>query len=176
MQGKGQNSTKSGHFGIARAKAQSAMEYLMTYGWAILIIAVILGALYGLGVFNAGNFVGSQCLLQAGFSCPSLFMGSNGLLTINLLQATSSPINITAYGCNTNSTIINMQTPYNPPSNQFTMQIGANYTFSVQCYSMSTPFSGTPGSDFDGYLIINYTNLITGFPETVVGKVFVKIS
>jgi len=28
------------------AKAQSAMEYLMTYGWAILIIAVVLGALF----------------------------------------------------------------------------------------------------------------------------------
>ncbi|MGC9010842.1 MAG: LamG-like jellyroll fold domain-containing protein [Candidatus Micrarchaeia archaeon] len=32
------------------------MEYLMTYGWAILIIAVVLGALFRLGVFNANNF------------------------------------------------------------------------------------------------------------------------
>ncbi len=32
------------------------MEYLMTYGWAILIIAVVLGALFQLGVFNAGTF------------------------------------------------------------------------------------------------------------------------
>ncbi len=31
------------------------MEYLMTYGWAILIIAVVLGALFGLGFFNAAN-------------------------------------------------------------------------------------------------------------------------
>ena len=37
-------------------RAQSAMEYLMTYGWAILIIAVVLGALFQLGVFNANNF------------------------------------------------------------------------------------------------------------------------
>ena len=36
-------------------KSQSAMEYLMTYGWAILIIAVVLGALYYLGVFNTAN-------------------------------------------------------------------------------------------------------------------------
>ncbi len=33
-------------------KSQSAMEYLMTYGWSILIIAVVLGALAYLGVFN----------------------------------------------------------------------------------------------------------------------------
>jgi hypothetical protein len=32
------------------------MEYLMTYGWAILIIAIVLGALFSLGVFNATNF------------------------------------------------------------------------------------------------------------------------
>ncbi len=35
---------------------QSAMEYLMTYGWAILIIAVVLGALFQLGIFNASTF------------------------------------------------------------------------------------------------------------------------
>jgi hypothetical protein len=29
------------------------MEYLMTYGWAILIIAVVLGILFQLGVFNS---------------------------------------------------------------------------------------------------------------------------
>ncbi len=36
---------------------QSAMEYLMTYGWAILIIAVVLGALYSLGVFNMSAYM-----------------------------------------------------------------------------------------------------------------------
>ena len=36
-------------------RAQSAMEYLMTYGWAILIIAIVLGVLYYLGVFNSAN-------------------------------------------------------------------------------------------------------------------------
>jgi hypothetical protein len=42
-------------------KAQSAMEYLMTYGWAILIIAVVLGALFSLGVFSGSNLLGSAC-------------------------------------------------------------------------------------------------------------------
>ena len=30
-------------------KLQSAMEYLMTYGWAILIIAIVMVALFSLG-------------------------------------------------------------------------------------------------------------------------------
>ena len=37
-------------------RSQSAMEYLMTYGWAILIIAVVLAALFELGVFNPLTF------------------------------------------------------------------------------------------------------------------------
>jgi len=31
------------------------MEYLMTYGWAILIIAVVLGVLFQMGVFNSSS-------------------------------------------------------------------------------------------------------------------------
>ncbi|MDE1851968.1 MAG: hypothetical protein KGH69_04770 [Candidatus Micrarchaeota archaeon] len=36
-------------------KLQSAMEYLMTYGWAILAIAIVMVSLYSLGIFNASN-------------------------------------------------------------------------------------------------------------------------
>ncbi len=35
-----------------KRKIQSAMEYLMTYGWAILIIAVVLVILFSLGITN----------------------------------------------------------------------------------------------------------------------------
>lgn len=41
---------------MAILRLQSAMEYLMTYGWAILIIAVVLAALFGLGFFSSANF------------------------------------------------------------------------------------------------------------------------
>ncbi|MGC8688327.1 MAG: hypothetical protein ACP5RQ_02935, partial [Candidatus Micrarchaeia archaeon] len=36
-------------------KSQSAMEYLTTYGWAILIIAVVLVVLFHMGVFNTNT-------------------------------------------------------------------------------------------------------------------------
>ncbi|MDE1822795.1 MAG: LamG domain-containing protein [Candidatus Micrarchaeota archaeon] len=32
------------------------MEYLMTYGWAILAIAIVMVSLYSLGIFNLGSF------------------------------------------------------------------------------------------------------------------------
>ncbi|MDE1851514.1 MAG: LamG domain-containing protein [Candidatus Micrarchaeota archaeon] len=37
------------------SKLQSAMEYLMTYGWAILAIAIVMVSLYSLGIFNAAS-------------------------------------------------------------------------------------------------------------------------
>jgi hypothetical protein len=40
-----------------KIKSQAAMEYLMTYGWAILIIALTLAVLYSLGIMNPKNFL-----------------------------------------------------------------------------------------------------------------------
>ena len=38
-------------------KAQAAIEYLVTYSWALLIMAVVIGVLFELGVFNLNNYV-----------------------------------------------------------------------------------------------------------------------
>jgi len=46
-------------------KAQTALEYLLTYGWAILIIIIVGAALYALGVFSPGTFTGKR---STGFS------------------------------------------------------------------------------------------------------------
>ncbi len=60
-------------------KGQSAMEYLMTYGWAILIIAVVLAALFELGVFGTGG-TPQACIAQSGFICasPTFSAGASG--------------------------------------------------------------------------------------------------
>jgi len=42
----------------ARIKSQSAMEYLMTYGWMLLIIVVVVAVLLSLGIFNPSNLSG----------------------------------------------------------------------------------------------------------------------
>ncbi|MFH0961871.1 MAG: hypothetical protein V1820_04270 [archaeon] len=36
--------------------SQGALEYLITYGWAILIIVIIGGALFALGIFNPSTW------------------------------------------------------------------------------------------------------------------------
>ena len=46
--------------GKVSSKAQSAMEYLMTYSRAILVIAVVLGVMYYLGVFTPRGITSSS--------------------------------------------------------------------------------------------------------------------
>ena len=85
-------------------ESQSAMEYLMTYGWAVLIIAVILAALYALGIFN---IVGPPlvCLGQPNYLCSNPTLSSGGGLTINfgLSGLNNYPITITGLMCNVTS-------------------------------------------------------------------------
>jgi hypothetical protein len=38
-------------------KGQAAMEYLMTYGWAIIIVIIVAAALYALGLFNPQSYM-----------------------------------------------------------------------------------------------------------------------
>jgi len=60
-------------------QGESAMEYLMTYGWAILIIAVVLGALFELGVFSSASLLGTSCVAVSGFLCSKPVLSGSSL-------------------------------------------------------------------------------------------------
>ena len=64
-------------------KSQSAMEYLMTYGWAILVVLIALGALFYLGVFNPKT--SNSCIASSPITCTDvLFDQSANTLTLVL--------------------------------------------------------------------------------------------
>lgn len=73
-------------------KLQSAMEYLMTYGWAILVIAIVMVALFGLGILGGGgSSLATTCLANSGFSCSTpIFSASTGNLVVTVGQATGT--------------------------------------------------------------------------------------
>ncbi|MCP3685074.1 MAG: hypothetical protein GY861_20625 [bacterium] len=50
-------------------RAQAAMEFLMTYGWAILVVLVVIGALAYFGVLSPQNLLPEKCELQMGLNC-----------------------------------------------------------------------------------------------------------
>lgn len=128
-----------------REKAQSAMEYLMTYGWAILIIAVVLGVLFQLGIFNSTNFAprappGScKIFRSAAGGSPNLV----GVCSGQLPQYTS---------------LFNGQNSYANLNSQILQEAGTNsISFSVWFKTISLPsswpmvFSDTAGTPRNGY-------------------------
>ncbi len=127
------------------AKAQSAMEYLMTYGWAILIIAVILGALFQLGVFSTKSYLPAGCIPQSGFLCSNPILSASGTLSITF--GTFQPMQILGTGCSVSSS-------------EPTVFVGLNTTVNggqtINLY-FKCPFSGGIGKAFSGTLWINYT-------------------
>ncbi len=157
-------------------RLQAALEYLTTYGWAILILAVVLVVLASQGFFSPQKYAPQQCIFSSGFSCIYDFLSTNGLLQINIGQSAASAINVTSIGCNENGTETEMQAPYNPPSNQVFMPVGANYTFTVQCYAGATAASGNVGDVYSGSVLLNYTDEVSGLPSVAVGRLSVKFT
>ena len=95
-------------------KAQSAMEYLMTYGWAILIIAVVLAVLFSLNVFNAGAQLGTACIGSPGYSCSSPFLSSGSLLQFTLGLGTGATAYNVLFSCVSSANSLTASSlPYN---------------------------------------------------------------
>ncbi len=81
-------------------RSQSALEYMMTYGWAILIIVIVAGVLYSFGVFNPSSSASATITGFSGLgSVQATCQNSNGLVillgnnlgkTIEILQANAT--------------------------------------------------------------------------------------
>ncbi|MBI2673402.1 hypothetical protein HYX19_04020 [Candidatus Woesearchaeota archaeon] len=50
-------------------RGQAAMEFLMTYGWAILVVLAAIGALAYFGVLSPSRFLPSSCTIAPGIGC-----------------------------------------------------------------------------------------------------------
>jgi hypothetical protein len=50
-------------------RGQAALEFLSTYGFAFLIILVMIGALTYFGILSPGKFIPGSCLISPEFKC-----------------------------------------------------------------------------------------------------------
>ncbi len=149
------------------------MEYLMTYGWAILVLMIVIAALYSLGVFNTNATTANICTLPANVGCVSAILWPNGVVQVNIQQATQYTINIIGVGCHdqnlANAPVIS------PP---VTLPIGGNNTFTAVCSTGGTKwltYNAAIGATYTGFLIVNYTDISTGFTHTVSGTLIQKV-
>ena len=80
---------------VKGSRSQSALEYMMTYGWAILIIVIVAGVLYSLGIFNPSSSAGTTVTGFSGLGSVSATCLSNGAFELSLGNNVGLTINIT---------------------------------------------------------------------------------
>lgn len=78
-------------------KGQAAMEFLMTYGWAILVVLAAIGALAYFGVLSPSKLLPNKCTLSPGFDFGDCKAATGGLqLSIrNGLGSDATSLNVT---------------------------------------------------------------------------------
>lgn len=132
------------------------MEYLMTYGWAILIIAVVLAVLFSLGVFNAS--LPSACIAQSGYLCQTLFYkAGTGALTFTFGQSTGTAwTSANVYFVPQGSSYVGGGASQSPTS-AISGGLINGATNSVTISIPSTIAANTLGTSLAGYLYVNYT-------------------
>ena len=135
-------------------KTQSAIEYLMTYGWAIIVIAVVIGVLYTLGVFNPLTFAAKaqpgSCIVYRPYGAfnpdfatlqgpctgqipryVASFDGQSSYFSYSPNQPPLTPNSVTASGW------IYVNGPLTAPSNQLVAEIMPNWGLAVLPQSAS---------------------------------------
>ncbi len=85
-------------------KGQAAMEFLMTYGWAIVAVILSISALAYFGVLNPGRLLPSSCTLFPGVACTDIKVTEdtgggtpNGVVTLVLSNGLGSNLVISDF-------------------------------------------------------------------------------
>ena len=139
-------------------KSQAAMEFLMTYGWAILVVLAAIAALAYFGVLSPEKFLPEKCLLETGFTCiSSKITSSDSTIVLSNSQGRSIIIdNIEIGGCSLafSQSLL--------PEDEFTFVV--------------TPCTnGDAREVFKGEVVIKYTEKRTSLTKTAYGVINTKI-
>ncbi|MBR9692197.1 hypothetical protein GOV06_05430 [Candidatus Woesearchaeota archaeon] len=141
-------------------KGQAAMEFLMTYGWAILVVLAAIAALAYFGVLSPDRFLPEKCTMPSGIACIDFrYSGTAIEMAIQNgagFDMTGISVAVNGTGCNAADN-----------STQTTLTNGQQATYSVTC----SPASGK----FKGDVTFAYTNQATSMAHTKVGEIIIKI-
>jgi len=145
-----------------RKRGQAAMEFLMTYGWAILVVLAAIGALAYFGVLSPDRFLAEKCVLAGGVVCLDHTFDSTSGFTLRLQNAagfdmTGVTVSINGTGCNAGGT------------GSGTLSDGeqASYTYAA-CNALTGKFRGD--------VTVAYTNSFTGLAHTKTGEIVARAS
>jgi len=148
-----------------RKRGQAAMEFLMTYGWAILAAIIAIGVLAYFGVFSPGKFTPSTVVVSAPFyteawnvqaidGTVNLEFKNNGgeTFTISSVAVTNAQSGGASVTCIADTTV-------------GLVDAGALVTATLDCGLL------TDGDTFKGDITITYTKSGSNLPLTSTGTI-----
>lgn len=89
-----------------KKRGQAAMEFLMTYGWAILVVLVAIGALAYFGVLTPERFLPEKCIFAAGLYCSSYKVEADTGVTLKIDNALTKDITVTNIDLEEDDTVL----------------------------------------------------------------------
>jgi hypothetical protein len=155
---------------MSMKKAQAAMEFLMTYGWAILVVLAAIGALAYFGVLSPGKLVPDKCTVGPGFEVKDCKITANGaqMTVYNGLGVDLTGVTLT----------LDAGAGSTAPACAETVVVGAlasGATTPVQTFCAADLAGSADGEKFDGDLSIVYTKSGETLNHTITGKVQRKV-
>jgi len=155
-----------------RKKGQAAMEFLMTYGWAILVVIAAIAALAYFGVLDPARLLPERCQFPAGMDCidKGAIDSVGDTITIALRNNIGFGVTIqdaviagTGQTCDL-SPSVDIGAGYIPIANN-TVLNNAVYRVRFDTCGM------TQGTKLDGTVTVTYTNSESGLTNKAVGDV-----
>ena len=158
---------------ILKRKSQAALEFIMTYGWAILVVLVAIAALAYFGVLNPSRFLPNKCTLQSGIACLD-FKATATALTVVVQNSLGFDITV---DCVKAEQCTALGTCVLASGSVTTLANGAPATpITLCCGAGCAPVSaGNSGSKYSGRVNITYTIKDTNEQHTNQGDINTKL-
>ncbi|MEW6035984.1 MAG: hypothetical protein AB1529_05200 [Candidatus Micrarchaeota archaeon] len=75
-------------------KGQAAIEYLTTYGWAILALVIVIAVLFSTGIFSPSYLVSEECNFGNSLQCQFALFNEGGHTKIQLTVFNGFPYKV----------------------------------------------------------------------------------
>ncbi len=145
-------------------KGQSALEYMMTYGWAILIIVIVAVILYSMGIFNPSS---SVTFTSSGFSP---FIISSSLCTSAGLKIAvqTGPLPGSATSAKITKAYITSVTGGTIKNSSYSLSIPVTLTLgSVETIVIPSVICQASGTKYTVAVNLQYSTIGSPLPQTV---------
>lgn len=109
-------------------KGQASVEYIMTYGWALLAVVIVIGLLLSSGVFSIDYGFDEECNFGSKFPCKSTIYNTGSSTNIALSISNSFPYTVNV----SNLTLFyddQLVVFRSPSGNSILLDSGSNQTF-----------------------------------------------